>query len=62
MDTVLVKTQQYNGRYVALSGPENGKVVGAGSTPEKALRAARKNGVDDAYIVFVPAEDTINIY
>jgi hypothetical protein len=44
MEISFVKTNEYNGRYVALKSFEDHTVVGVGDDPESALNNARANG------------------
>jgi hypothetical protein len=62
MENLLVKTNEYNGRYVALKSFEDHSVVGVGDDPESALKDARANGVDDPVLVYIPDPDTVQIY
>jgi len=62
MENLLVNTNEYNGRYVALKSFEDHSVVGVGDDPESALQDARAKGVEDPVLVYIPAADTSQIY
>ena len=62
MENLLVNTNEYNGRYVALKSFEDHSVVGVGDDPESALQDARAKGVEDPVLVYIPAADTVQIY
>jgi len=62
MSKVLVKSGRYNGRYVAMKNVHDRRVVGSGKSPAKALSEARRNGVADPLLIFVPEKEMVNIY
>lgn len=62
MEKVLVGTDQYNGRYVALKSFDDNMVVGSGDDPETALEEAHAKGFKDPVILFVPEKDVVHIY
>ena len=62
MENLFVNTDEYNGRYVALKSFEDYTFVGAGDDPDTAIREARKKGVDDPVIVYIPETDSVGIY
>jgi hypothetical protein len=62
MENLLVNTNEYNGRYVALKSFEDHSVVGIGDDPESALKDARAKGVKDPVLVYITATDTSQIY
>ena len=62
MENLLVKTNEYNGRYVALRSFEDHTVIGVGDNPKSALKDAKANGVEDPVLVYVTEEDTVDIY
>ena len=62
MERLLVNTDEYNGRYVALKSFEDHSVVGVGDDPESAIKDARSKGIDDPVLVYVPEKDTVHIY
>ena len=39
MEKILVTTDEFNGRYVAMKSFEDNAIVGVGDDPEKALKA-----------------------
>ena len=62
MEKVLVNTDKFNGRYVAMKNFDDKTIVGAGDDPGKALRAAESKGHKNAVILYVPEKDTVHIY
>ena len=62
MENLLVNTNEYDGRYVALRSFEDHCVVGVGDDPESALKDARAHGVEDPVLVYIPDPDTVQIY
>ncbi len=62
MKKVLVKTEKYNGRYVAMKNFDDKTIVGVSDDPGKALRAAESKGHENAVILYVPEKDTVHIY
>lgn len=59
MEKVLVNTNEYNGKYVALVSVEDNTIVGAGVTPEEALNKAKKNGIQSPLLLYVPEKDLV---
>lgn len=62
MGDILINTDEYNGRYVAIRSFDDNTIVGVGDDPEKALRDAESKGYKDPVIVYIPEEDVIHIY
>jgi len=58
----IVKTNKYNGRYVALSDFEGTKVISSSKSVEKAYANAQKKGYDDPVVVYIPKKNEVNIY
>jgi hypothetical protein len=44
MERILVTTDEFNGRYVAMKSVNDNTIVGVGEDPEKALRDAESKG------------------
>jgi len=44
MEKILVTTDEFNGRYVAMISFVNNTIVGVGDNPEKALKDAEAKG------------------
>ncbi len=57
-----VKTNEYDGRYVALRSFEDHTVVGVGDDPESALNDAKANGVADPVLLYVTEKDSVHVY
>jgi hypothetical protein len=62
VEKILINTEDYNGKYIALESIENNTIIGSGLTPEEALKEAKQNGNVDPFIVFIPDKDIIHIY
>ncbi len=62
MEKILVNTNEYNGRYVAMKSFDDNTIIGVGKNPQKALKDAEKNGFKDPVILYVPEENVIHIY
>ena len=62
MENLLVKTDEYNGMYVALKSFEDHSIVGVGDDPESALSAAHSKGIEEPVLLYVPETDTVQIY
>lgn len=62
MENPLVKTNEYDGRYVALKSFEDHTVVGVGDDPETALQDTRANGVDEPVLLYVEEKGSVQIY
>ncbi|MDI6777046.1 MAG: DUF5678 domain-containing protein [Syntrophales bacterium] len=62
MEKVLVTTDEYNGRYVAMKSFDDSTVVGVGDDPEKALKDAEVKGFKDPVVLYIPEEDVVHIY
>jgi hypothetical protein len=64
MDTenVLVKTDKYNGRYVAMKGFDDNTIVGVGDDPQEALKDAEEKGYKDAVLLYIPESNMVHIY
>lgn len=62
MEKILLKTDQFNGQYVALKSPNDASIIASGTTPTDALEEARKKGIQDPIIIYVPTEESVHIY
>lgn len=62
MEKILVKSDQYNGQYVALVSPDDNTIVGYGDFPEEALNKAREKGIRNPFLLYVPKKDLVHIY
>jgi hypothetical protein len=62
MAKVLVKSDQYNGQYVAMKSFEDNTIVGSGEDPETALKEAASKGFKDPVLVFIPEKEMVHIY
>jgi hypothetical protein len=62
MEINLLKTDKFNGRYVAMKSADDHTVVSSGETPAETLESARKDGFQDPILVYVPLEESVHIY
>jgi len=62
MEKILVNTEDFSGRYVAMKNFDDNTIVGVGDDPEKALMDATSKGHENAVIFYVPEKDTVHIY
>lgn len=62
MDTILVKTNEYNGRYVAMKSFEDHAVIGVGDDPEAAIKDALMKGYKDPVLLYIPEQEMVHIY
>ncbi|MDO9541016.1 MAG: DUF5678 domain-containing protein [Kiritimatiellia bacterium] len=62
MGKVLLNSSRYNGKYIAIMSAEDHTLVGAGDVPEDALNKARKKGVKNPFILYIPDKDSVHIY
>lgn len=62
MEKILVNSDKYYGQYVAMKSLNDNTIVGAGDTPEEALNEARKKGIQDPFLLYVPDKDVVHIY
>ncbi|MBM4350126.1 MAG: hypothetical protein FJ106_09615 [Deltaproteobacteria bacterium] len=62
MEKILVTTDEFNGRYVAMKSIEDNTIVGVGDDPEKALREAEEKGFKNPVLLYIPEKDLVHIY
>jgi hypothetical protein len=62
MERVLVNTEEFSGRYVAMKDFDDNTIVGVGDDPEEALKDAESKGHKDAVILYVPERGIVHIY
>jgi hypothetical protein len=62
MIQTLIKTNKYNGRYVAIEDFDNSTVVGEGLTPKEAYEHALEKGCKQPVLIFVPTKFMVQIY
>ncbi len=59
---VLVASDRYDGKYVALRSFEDNEVIAFGESPAEVLEAARACGADDPVLFFVPEHEMTFVY
>ena len=62
MEKILVTTDEFNGRYVAMKSVDDNTIVGVGDDPEKALREAEEKGFNNSILLSIPEKDLVHIY
>ena len=62
MEKVLVNTDEYNGRYVAVKSFDDLTIVGVGDDPETALKDAVSKGCSDPVFLYIPEKELVHIY
>ena len=63
MPKAFVKTDRYNGQYVAMKSFNDNRVVGSGKDSETALKKARSRGVKDPVLIYyIPQKEMVHIY
>jgi hypothetical protein len=62
MEKLLVTTDEFNGRYVAMKDFEDNTIVGVGDDPEKALKEAEAKGFKNPVLLYIPEKDLVHIY
>ncbi len=62
MEKILVTTEEFNGRYVAMKSFDDNTIVGVGDDPNEALKDAEVNGFKKPVLLYVPEKDTVHIY
>jgi hypothetical protein len=62
MERILITTDEFNGRYVAMKSVEDNTIVGVGEDPEKALREAEEKGFKNPVLLYIPEKDLVHIY
>ena len=62
MERILVSTDEFNGRYVAMKSFVDNTIVGVGDDPEKALKEAAAQGFENPVLLYIPEKDLVHIY
>lgn len=62
MEKILVTTDEFNGRYVAMKSFEDNAIVGVGDDPEKALKEAEAKGFKNPVLLYIPEKELVHIY
>ena len=63
MERVLLNDgEKYGGQYVAIRSFEDKKVVSHGSEPSKVFNAAKKKGVKEPVVFYIPKKGMVQIY
>ncbi len=62
MEKVMVSTDEYNGRYVAMKSFDDHTIVGVGDDPESALKNAKSKGYKEPVLLYIPEKELVHIY
>lgn len=62
MIQTLLKTDAYNGYFIAFRDFEHPAVITSGDNPQKVLEEAQKKGIIDPIITYVPLKGMVQIY
>ncbi len=62
MEKILVNSENYYGKYVAIKTADDNTIVGEGVTPQEALNKAKKNGFINPFLLYVPNKNLVHIY
>lgn len=62
MEKILVNSTKYDGQYVAIISAEDNTLVGAGNTPEEAFNEAKRKGIENPFLLYVPDKNMVQIY
>jgi hypothetical protein len=62
MEKVMIKTDKYNGRYVAMKSFDDHTVVGVGDDPETAIKDATSKGYKNPVLLYIPEKELVHIY
>lgn len=62
MIRTLLKSNDFNGRYVAMKDFSDYTVIADGATPQEAYEKASKKGCKNPVVTFVPTKGMVQIY
>jgi len=62
MERILVTSDKFNGRYVAMKSFEDNTIVGVGDDPDSALKEAEAKGIRNPVLLYIPEQDIVHIY
>lgn len=62
MIKTLLKSSNYNGRYIAMKDFDDPAVIADGINPQEAYEKAIKKGLKNPVITFVPIKNMVQIY
>ena len=62
MEQVLINSEKYNWRYVAMKSFEDHTIIGSGEDPESALKEAAAKGYESPVLLYVPEKEVVHIY
>jgi len=61
-ENILLKTNEYVGKYVALKSFKDPAIVAHGTVPKQVMDEASSKGHPNAVIVFVPENKVVHVY
>lgn len=60
---ILIKDgKKYGGLFVAKKTFQDQEVISSGDNPVSVLEEAKKRGIEDPVVMFVPKEGMVNVY
>ena len=62
MEKLLVSSEEYNGRYVAVKSFNDNTMVGVGDDPERVLNDVERKGFKNPVLLSMPEKDVVQIY
>ncbi len=62
MEKVMVNTDKYNGRYVAMKSFDDHTIIGVGDDPETAIKDAKLKGCKEPVLLYIPEKELVHIY
>lgn len=62
IENVLLHTEEYSSKYVALKSLEDNTVVAHDTIPKEVMKEASSKGYPEAVIVFVTENDMAHVY
>ncbi len=62
MIKTLLKSNNLNGRYVAMKDFGDNTVISDGATPQEAYKKAHKKGHSNPVVTFIPIDGMVQIY
>lgn len=62
MKKIFINANNYSGKYIAIKNPKSTSIISYGLTPQQALNKARKKGVENPFLLYIPDKNLVHIY
>ena len=62
MENILLTTDHFDGCYVILRSFQDKTIIASGQNPSDLFEKAKKMGVENPAIIYVPERDVVSIY